>query len=48
MSFRGPLEHKSKVSERSCQVAVLKEVIDGTLEKDFRKASNASVWVNFL
>ena len=47
--FRDALGHKSKVSQKSCcndlcQVAVLKELVDGTLERDFTKASDVSVW----
>ena len=43
-----PIDHISKVRQKSCcndicQVAVLKELVDGTLERDFTKASNASV-----
>ena len=49
-NFRDPLEHKSKVSQKSCcnylcHVNVLKELVDGTLERDFTKPTNASVWV---
>ena len=47
--FRVPLERKSKVSQKLCcdkicEVAVFKEVADGTLERDFTKATHASVW----
>ena len=31
-----------------CQVAVLKELVNGTFERDFTKASNASVWDGFF
>ena len=49
LPFRDPLERKSKVSQKLCcdklfEVAVLKELVDGTLERDFTKATHASVW----
>ena len=49
ISIPRSLEHKSKVGQKSCcndlcQVAVLKELVDGTLGRDFTKVSNASVW----
>ena len=48
-----PLEQKSKVirklyCDKLCEVAVLKELVDGTLEKDFTKATHASVWSLFF
>ena len=48
ISFRDPLEYKSKVSQKSCcndlsQVATLKELVDGTLERDYTKATNVPV-----
>ena len=53
MLFRDPLENKSKVSQKPycndfCQVVILKDLVDGELEKDFIKASNASVWGCFF
>ena len=49
LPFRDTLEHKSKVNQnlcfdKLCEVAVLKELVDGTLEKDFTKVTDASVW----
>ena len=43
-----PLEHKSKVSkkfccDKLCEFTVLKELVNGTLERDFAKATHASV-----
>ena len=42
------IEHKSKVSQKPCcndlcEVAILKELVDGTVERDYTKARNASV-----
>ena len=49
LPFRDPLERKGKASQKLCcdklcEVAVLKELVDGTLERDFTKATHASVW----
>ena len=49
LSFRDPLERRSEVSQklccdRLCEVTVLKELVDGTPERDFTKATHASVW----
>ena len=49
LQFRDPLERKSKVSQKLCchklcEVAVLKELVDGTLKRDFTKVTHASVW----
>ena len=48
LSLRDPLQRKSKVSQKLCcdklcEVAVLKELVDGTLERGFTKATHASV-----
>ena len=50
LPFRDPLEHKSIVSQKLCSdklcvISVLKEKVDGTLERDFTKATHASVWI---
>ena len=49
LPFWDTLEHKSKVSQKPrcsdfSQVTVLKELVDGTLERDFTKATFTSVW----
>ena len=49
LSFRKPLERKSKVSQKLCcdklcDVTLLKKLVDGTLEIDFTKAIHASFW----
>ena len=46
--FRDSIEHKSKVSHKPCcndlcEVAILKELVDRTVERDYTKATNASV-----
>ena len=50
MPFRDSLEHKKKspCCNDLCQVAVLKELVNRTLERDFTKAINASVWSWFF
>ena len=30
--------------DKLCEIAVLKELVDGTLERDFTKATHVSVW----
>ena len=49
LSSRDPLEHKIKFSQKLycdklCEVTVLKDLVDGTFERDFTKATHASVW----
>ena len=46
LPFRDPLGHKSKViqklcCDKLCEVAVLKELVNGILERDFIKATDA-------
>ena len=53
LPFWDPLEHKRKVNPKPCcndfrQVTVLKELVDGTFERDFTKATNSSVWSWFF
>ena len=43
LPFRDSLEHESKISQKPyrndlCHVAILKELVDGTLEIDFTNA----------
>ena len=49
LPFRDPPEYKSIISQKLCcdklrEVAVIQELVDGTLERDFTKATHVSVW----
>ena len=49
IAIQDPLERKSKVIQKLyydklLQIAVLKELVDGILKRDFTKATHASVW----
>ena len=52
MPLRDPIEHKSKISQKPCcndlcHIVVLRELVDGTFERDFIKATNASFGTDF-
>ena len=47
--IQGSSRAQNKVSQKLyydklCEVLVLKELVDGTLERDFTKATHASIW----